>query len=88
MLELTEEQSGYESIRVAFGVWNDVVYALCDSAYQLRAVGEERQCDAMLSDAESMCRRARLHINNMTLRERAKADAELNAVETGTPVQP
>lgn len=80
MIELTEEQSGYEPIRTAFGVWNDVVYQLCDSAYQLRAIGEERQSEAMLIDAESMCRRARLHIGNMTVRERAKLQPdEVNA---------
>lgn len=75
MIELTDEQTAIEGVRTAFGVWNDVLYQLSDAAYQLRAIGEDRQSDAMFIDAESMARRARLHLKNMTARERIKLSA-------------
>lgn len=75
-LELTEEQRMYDSVLQAFGFWNDVLYQLCDSAYHMRAIGEERQAEALLIDAESMARRARMHLKNLAARERAKSEVE------------
>jgi hypothetical protein len=72
-IELTEEQREIEAVRTAYGIWNDVLYQLCDSAYQLRALGESRQSEAMFIDAESMARRARLHLRNMAARQRVQA---------------
>lgn len=85
MIVLTEEQLGYDTVRTAFGVWNDVLYQLSDSAYQLRAIGEDRQSDAMFIDAESMARRARLHLRNMAARERTRlCEQQATAKEGGT----
>lgn len=74
-IELTADQSRFETVRTAFGVWNDVLYQLSDASYQLRAIGEDRQAEAMAIDAESMARRARLHLKNVTAREQAKLEA-------------
>ena len=85
-IHLSEEQREVESIRTAFGIWNDVLYTLSDSAHQLRALGEDRQAEAMAIDAESMARRARLHLKNMMVRERqrlAELDGTLTEVVTG-----
>jgi hypothetical protein len=68
MLELSEEQLAHEPVRTAFGVWNDVLYQLSDAAYALRGIGEHRYSEALLIDAESMARRARLHLRNLSAR--------------------
>lgn len=83
-IELSEEQMSFEKVRTAFGVWNDVMYQLRDSAYVLRSIGEERQSDAMFIDADSMARRARMHLNNITLRERTKLE-QLTRDESANP---
>ena len=81
---LSEEQASHEAVRTAFGVWNDVLYTLADGAHTLRRLGEERQAEAMFIDAESMARRARLHLRNMTARCRRALEEQLPAVpDTG-----
>ena len=77
MLELTEDQRECEATRAVFGCWNDVIHVLCDSAYQLRAAGETRQAEAMLIDAESMARRARTHLFNVSNRHRLQVQQQV-----------
>lgn len=87
ILTLTDEQLAIASVCSAFGVWNDVLYVLRDAAYQLRAIGESRQAEAMRIDAESMERRAMLHLRTMTARERLRlvpADDVLPCVTTSS----
>lgn len=72
LLTMSDDQAIYPVVRAAFGHWNDVIHQLRESAYELRKLDETRQSEAMLIDAESMVRRARLHLGNLAARERDK----------------
>ena len=75
LVELSDEQTGMHAVCDAHGVWMDVLYTLSDASYQLRALGELRQAEAMRIDAESMARRAKLHLRCITVRERERLAA-------------
>lgn len=54
--------------RAAFGTWNDVVHALRKAAVEMQMLGETRQAEALITDAESMMRRAQLHLRSLAAR--------------------
>ena len=57
--------SADSTARTAFGVWNDVVRALRQAALEMQKLGEDRQAEALITDAESMARRAHLHLRSL-----------------------
>ena len=51
--------------RAALGSWNDVVHALRRAALEMQRLGEHRQAEALITDAQSMVRRAQLHLRSL-----------------------
>jgi TRAP-type mannitol/chloroaromatic compound transport system permease large subunit len=54
--------------RAALGAWNDVVLALRRAALEMQKLGEHRQAEALITDAQSMVRRAQLHLRSLGAR--------------------